>query len=131
MRQSIALLCLLASLAGCANITPSASAIDTAAANEPLYCEGAQQCSDYWKRAQVWVASNSTYRMQLASDSVITTFGPRNGDLNFAFQVTREPQGGGREQIRIAMACGNMFGCRSNRDTVTAAFKAYVAAGTP
>lgn len=128
MKHLLHTLAAAATLAGCASLTPQASSEDTAAANEPLLCKGAQQCADYWRRAQVWIATNSSYRIQVATDSVISTFGPLKSDMRFAYQVTREPISDGEERISIAMGCGNMFGCRENRDTVTAAFKAFVRA---
>lgn len=119
------------SLSGCAGYIKSASSADTALANEPLYCEGAEQCTTYWKRAQVWIASNGHYRVRTVTDSIINTEGPVYAELWYAYQVTKEPQAGNREQIRIAMNCGNRFTCLDHPDKVAADFKRYVRAAAP
>lgn len=109
-------------LSACA-ITKPPSVEDSQAANEPLYCTAGEQCSDYWKRAQVFLVQNGRYRLQLVTDSVLTTYGPVRSELWFAYQVTKRPLGDGREQIEVAVGCGNMFGCVTHPDTAVANFK--------
>lgn len=114
-------------LAGCATQRVVDPALK-AAADEPLFCQGAEQCGNYWKRAQVWVATNSRWKIQNATDSVITTFTPVRSAVEPGFQITRLPVAGGLEQIKIASACANMFGCDPGQDSAAAAFKAFVRA---
>lgn len=40
-------------------------------------CQGAQ-CALMWQRVQTWVATNSRYRIQIATDSILQTFGPHD-----------------------------------------------------
>lgn len=81
-------------------------------AKAPLYCVGKEQCDLYWKRAQLWVAQNSRWKIQTATDVVITTFTPTGQSADYGYQVTREPlDGDGREQIKIQPMCANLFGC--------------------
>jgi hypothetical protein len=93
---------------------------------EPLYCEGADECARYWRRAQVWVVTNSKWKIQTATDAVIVTHTPPSGDIYRAYQITREPLSGGREQIKIASGCANTFGCTTDESTMALAFKNYV-----
>lgn len=112
-------------LSGCAT-RPAATPEQMEVALKPLYCQSGEQCSAMWKRAQVWLATNGHYRLQLVSDAVINTYGPIHAEMWFAYQVTREPQEGGIEQIRIAGGCGNRFGCLGDIMIETAKFKTYV-----
>lgn len=107
MKTSIAICC-AAVLVGCASPTEGMSEEALA----PLYCTGKEQCDLYWKRAQLWVAQNSRWKIQSATDVVITTYTPTGQSADYGYQVTREPlEGDGREQIKIQPMCANMFGC--------------------
>lgn len=112
-------------LTACATQAPLDPTV-TAAAYEPLICQGAEQCSLYWRRAQVWIAGNSRWKIQTATDSVITTYTPTRGEVSWGYQVLRIPQASGAENIRIYPSCANMFGCRPRDVEVAAAFKAFV-----
>lgn len=108
---------------------PAPDAATSALADEPLYCNGAEQCNLYWRRAQVWLANNSKYRIQSATDTVITTHGPSSGSIERAYQVVRMPMDAGREQITIASGCGNIYGCNTHQDSMAASFKRFVKTG--
>jgi hypothetical protein len=90
-----------------------------------LLCMSAEECSVMWKRAQLWVAQNSRYKIQSATDVVITTYGPIGVDAYFAHQVLREPVIKETEQIKLVLRCPNLFGCGSRAEE-TARFQAYV-----
>lgn len=101
---------------------------DTQEAHAPLICDDEAACSRAWRSAQAWIATNSRWKIQTVSDAVIVTF---NGDAYTPFrhfQITREPVGGGKEQIKIASACNNTFGCADDVIVVAARFKRYVRA---
>lgn len=118
---------ILAMLSGCAMMKPpQASAEDIAKASEPLICSGPDQCSIYWKRAQLWVAQNGGMKIQIATDAIIETYNPPNGSLTRWYRITKEPLGGTSERIWIFTRCGNMFGCLDADQTVAARFKQYV-----
>lgn len=116
-------------LAACA--APQGAGVDpavAAAATEPLFCRGADQCQRYWRRAQLWVAKNSRWKIQTATDVLIETYGSPRSSTDRAYQVLREPGPGGVERIVIRSGCGNMFGCSTNELEVAAQFKTYVRA---
>lgn len=111
-------------LAGCAALPDDPSSNPEAAA--PLVCMNKAQCDLYWQRAQAWVANSSTYyRISLATDTLIETYGPTPGRMDLAYRVTRIPQGDGA-QILIVANCGNVFGCAPTRTDAIAGFKRYV-----
>lgn len=126
MRRSIPILVALLALTGCAaqqarTMSPEAL--------EPLYCEGAEQCALYWKRSQLWIARNSRWKIQSATDVVITTYTPTGSSAEFGFQVTREPtESNARERIVITPMCANIFGCGDLNGTIVS-FKRYVRVG--
>lgn len=127
MPKVIPVAVLAALVTACA--APAPDAATTALANEPLYCNGAEQCGLYWRRAQVWLANNSSYRIQSATDTVITTHGPSSGSIERAYQVVRMPMEGGREQITISSGCANIYGCNTHTDAMAASFKRFVKTG--
>jgi hypothetical protein len=107
----------------------SAPAVDPAferAVRAPLVCRDVAECSDWWQRAQVWIARNSAYRIQTATDAVISTFGPFGGKTDLAFQVTRLPRTDGGAEIHIRAVCDNMFGCHPSQIDAIVAFKQFV-----
>lgn len=108
---------------------PAPDAATTALADEPLYCHGDEQCNLYWRRAQVWIANNSSYRIQSVTDTVITTHGPTSGSVERAYQIVRMPMENGQEQITIASGCGNIYGCNAHADSMAASFKRFVKTG--
>lgn len=124
MRKTIVMLS-AGILAGCATKPPPSEA-DVAEAYAPLVCVGAQQCTEWWRRSQVWVANNSGFKIQILSDAIIETYNPPNYSLRWAFSVTREPIGEGKEQIKIAPNCGPVPICQDYPQTLMAKFKRYV-----
>jgi len=121
MRLNLAILCV--ALAGCAGMQAQNM---SAEATEPLICDGVDQCALYWKRAQLWVAKNSRWKIQSATDVVITTYTPVRSSADFGYQITREPlDAGAKERIVMQPICVNMFGCGDLNATVIS-FKRYV-----
>lgn len=126
-KATLAAVVMVAVLAGCASGPGSSVSPEVeAAAREPLYCHGPEQCSVYWRRAQLWVASNSAWKIQTVTDALIVTYTPQRSSVERGYQITREPQDGGREQISIGSACANMFGCSTDTFQQAAKFKQYV-----
>lgn len=118
-----ALLALL--LAGCAvSAPPPATPEDAQAAVVPLICTSPEQCRTFWLRAQSFVLEQSRYKVRIATDSLIETFGPLRGHAGWAMRVTREPAGTGWERIRIFAGCA--LTCPTADATLAADFKRYV-----
>lgn len=123
------LACMLATLlSGCVQNQVRPEILE--AAKVPLTCRDKAQCDLYWQRANIWVAAASTYRIQIANDSVIQTYGPFNNEPKLAFQVFRVPEESGAARILIKPVCGNLFGCPSmGVEEAAVAFKQFVRTG--
>lgn len=123
MNKTLAAAALLASLAGCATqqMTP-----EQAAAVQPITCSSKAQCDLYWQRAQLWVAQNSTWRIQTANDVLIQTYGPGGDSPDTAYTILRAPNPDGSATISMHDSCDNVFGCTPNVYSAMAAFKRFV-----
>lgn len=114
-------------LAGCVSpqMMQQAEAVEpweTEEANLPVECKGAAQCATVWRAAQVWVANNSGFKMQVVSDAIIQTYNAPNYSQRYAFQVTREPRGGDLDRILIVPSCGGAPMCRLSPWRMSARF---------
>ena len=118
----------LVTLAACAS-TGGDDPREVAQAMEPLGCVDRTQCELYWQRAKVWISSNSYYRVQLSSDSVIETYGPYAGRMELAYRILRIPDGAGGARITVAAECGNVFRCNPTVVEAIVAFKRFTSMG--
>ena len=76
-----------------------------------IACKG-KQCDALWSRAQVWLATNSSYRIQIANENIIQTYGPLEGVGEVAYTITREKMQGADEKIVIRGHCySTPYGC--------------------
>jgi hypothetical protein len=123
--RNIATLLIIAATAGCAAPPRVVAPLDPT----PLVCGGPEECTLFWRRAQVWVTRHSTYKLQTISDTVIATHGPTRYSVDRAYQVTRIPGTDGRDEIVLESGCANLFGCSTGRDADDASFKQYVRTG--
>lgn len=114
----------IASLAGCATHGPDPHTLSLL--QQPLLCSDKAQCDLYWQRAQIWIANNSTYKIQTATDSVITTYGPMGTRVDLAFQATKIPNVDGSAQIKLAAGCNNIFGCQPDKYQSILRFREYI-----
>ena len=121
-------LCFLVALAACAS-TGGDDPRQVAQAMEPLGCVDRAQCELYWQRAKVWISSNSYYRVQLSSDSVIETYGPYAGRMELAYRILKVPDGAGGARIMVAAECGNVFRCNPTVTDAIVAFKRFASLG--
>ena len=119
---------LTAFLAACAT-TGNDDPQRVAQAMEPLGCVDRTQCELYWQRAKVWISSNSYYRVQLSSDSVIETYGPIAGRMELAYRILKVPDGAGGARIMATAECGNAFRCSPAVSDAITAFKRFTSAG--
>jgi hypothetical protein len=123
MRLYAVLLCL--ALSSCAT-APRDDPRASAEAVEPLLCASKAQCDVYWQRAQAWVASNSEYRIRVANDVLIETFGPFGSKVDLAYRITRVPENSGGARIYIFTGCDNFIRCYPPRTDAIVAFKRFV-----
>lgn len=118
----------LVTLAACAS-TGGDDPRQVAQAMEPLGCVDRTQCELYWQRAKVWISSNSYYRVQLSSDSVIETYGPMAGRMELAYRILKIPDGAGGARITVTAECGNVFRCSPAATDAIVAFKRFTSMG--
>ena len=115
-------------LAACAS-TGTQDSLQLAQAMQPLPCVDRNQCDVYWQRAKVWISSNSYYRVQLSSDSVIETYGPYPGRMELAYRILKIPDGAGGARITVTAECGNVFRCIPTVADAMVAFKRFASSG--
>ena len=114
----------IAILAGCASpstndLTPD----DVAQLQEPLECQGKAACDLMWRRAQLWVAQHSGYKIQLATDVIIETHNARDYSLRWAMRVIRDPITAERDRISLIPSCGNAPLCSGSASKLDAEFR--------
>lgn len=115
-------------LSACATAGPDPYTL--AELQSPFICENKAQCDLFWQRAQVWIAQNSTYKIQTATDTVIQTYGPLGSRVDLAFQITRIPNADGSAQIKMSAGCANIFGCRPDKFGAILEFRGFVKSAT-
>lgn len=87
-------------------------------------------CKAEWERAQLWIARHSQWKTQIATDVLVQTYNPTNNAVSYGFTITKEPVGSGIYVIRMALACGNIYGCDPKPLDVSNAFYYYIKTGT-
>lgn len=98
----------------------------------PLICIEKSECDIWWQRAQIWLTKNSAWKIQTATDYVITTYYPSRRDVTWGYQVTREPVEGEPDQqaININLVCRLVDSeCVPDRTQSVISFKRYVRTG--
>lgn len=112
-------------LSGCATVDPQLAG----EAAKPVVCMNKQECDLYWQRAQVWVSKNSSYRIQVVNDNVLSTYGPAElSDPTPGYSLTRVPNTDGGAAIEIDLQCYiAQFGCGHHDKIVT--LKRYISTG--
>ncbi|MDX9688819.1 hypothetical protein [Halopseudomonas formosensis] len=119
-------------LVGCAT-TPSPAIQAKRAeleATTPI-CVDEQDCKAKWEAAQLWIVRNAGFKLQITTDVLLQTYNATGGSPLIAVQATKEPLGGGKYKIVVAISCDNIFGCVPNQWDAALAFNHAVAAATP
>ena len=122
-KSLLAALCVAA--AGCSTqgqVNPDVMQVATT----PLTCSNNAECDLWWQRAQAWVASHSTYKIESTTQSLIQTAGPDGGKRALAYQITRSVNPDGTATIGFAAHCDGSLGCKPNPWEAGADFKQYV-----
>jgi hypothetical protein len=130
MKKLIAIVIMMAMvLFGCSPVSNrlQSTLAPTANIGDSITCQNG--CKQEWERAQLWIAKHSKWKIQTATDVLIQTFNPTEGDPSYGFSITKEPTGSGSYVIRMELACGNMFGCDPKPLDVKNAFYYYVKTG--
>lgn len=61
-----------------------------------------------WGRAQSWIGKYSSMKLQTATDYIIQTYNPPEGELKFGYYITKTPLDKGI-QITVKCICGKSF----------------------
>lgn len=126
MKKIIALCFITVMMSGCAQkVDPALQA----EAYKPLICKDDKECDLYWKRSQFWVATNSNWKVQTVTDTIISTHNPAPYSPLLAYQISKMPNEDGTSRIFIKPFCANMLGCEPDPDMATVAFKRFVRTG--
>lgn len=94
----------------------------------PAECGDKKSCDLQWQRAQLWIANNAAWRIQMANDVIIQTYNPAPHDPKLAYTVTRENRGNGSATISARAFCDNIFLCVPNQREALERFYAYIQA---
>lgn len=65
-------------------------------ASRPIACFGAENCRRMFALTQIFISENADVKIQLATDTIIETYGSDDG---FAMKATKVPGASGQEQI--------------------------------
>ena len=132
-------LCLLGAvlLAGCATpeqIRARKAKFYEFQGSKPV-CSSEETCKRAWSAAQVWVAQNCGLKIQLATDTIIETYGSRRESSALQCRVLKEPMPRatpGYYIISFDAGCGGYAGCSVDPLDAGINFNQYVsaAAGT-
>ena len=81
----------------------------------------------------MWVAKNSYWKIQVATDVMISTYNGTEHSTQNSYSLVREPLGDGRERITMRTGCNNIFGCTTRPDVAIRSLYDYVTedTGTP
>jgi len=95
---------------GCAgHISPEIQAYDMRVLNQPtMFTIPTEQAEEAWARAQQFIATLSSYRIQTATDYVIQTYMTDSTWPQFGYSVTRTISGNGTTFV-VKGYCSNRF----------------------
>jgi hypothetical protein len=73
---------------------------------QPIICISGPACDAKWGRAATWITTNSTFKIQVRTDTSLQTAGPVPSETTPAFTVTKVARGEGRFEITFNGAAG-------------------------
>jgi hypothetical protein len=107
--KTITPLLVVCSLLGCAAQQPLTP--EQVRQMEPPECTTVPACGTMWQRAQIWLVDNSHWRIQMANDTLLQTYGPSDHSTDVAYTITRQPNGQNGYKIVMRAVCNNIYGC--------------------
>lgn len=113
--------CALA-LSGCA--APQTATIPPPA---PVTCQAGADCDAKWSRAVGWIATNSAWKIQTQTDSLIQTYNSADDSPSPGFTVTKVATGqAGLYEIAMTGGCANILGCMPTVAESRSSFASFV-----
>ena len=82
---------------------------ESKALQTPVTCVGRDECDRAWRKATAWIIERSGWKVQVATDSLLQTFGPGREAVTMAFTLTRKPLAEGWEELVLSPSC-NEYG---------------------
>ena len=92
----------------------------------PIECSEPAECDLLWRKAQVWVATNAGFKIQVISSVIIETYSSSNDSFRWAARVIRRPISTSRSEIEVDFSCGAANLCRPDAERLTISFKQYL-----
>lgn len=98
-------------------------------------CQSKADCDAKMEAAYSWVSKNSDYRVRVANDTLIETYGPSHADGDVAISVSKELINSGKYAIIASLVCKNpsmvaeyspMTSCKDNLLKKTIEFNNFV-----
>lgn len=127
MKKLVAVAALIAAAtAGCATTGANGNAQMAEFSNTIPVCAGEAECQLAWEAAQLWIAQNSRFKIQTATNVLIETYNGGPYDATLSPRATKEPLGGGKYQIVFGGGCNNLFGCVPSKWEAGIQFNQYV-----
>ena len=77
-------------------------------------CTTEPECDAMWDAAQLWIVQNAGMKLQLATDVVLETYSPQNGNMRLGVRAVKQNRGELGSRIEVSVWCGNIFGCMTD-----------------
>ena len=120
---SIILVCAAMMLASCSSEPRKLSAAEQEIYSQQVRCYGADECTKLWRKAQVWAATHSGYKIQTATDSIIDTYNAMAYSTSWAIRIIRVPGPQDVDELQIFPDCGPAPLCRETKAEIVVDFK--------
>lgn len=109
----------VAVVAGCETFPPSAG--ESVLCTESTQPHVLNNCDEVWNRAQAWVAIHSGYRIRMATNVVIETYGPLQMGRGLAYKIVRTSIDDDDSLITITTYCdATIYGCLNDDPSIGA-----------
>jgi hypothetical protein len=98
---------------------------------QPIICMSGPDCDAKWGRAALWMTDNSSFKVQVRTETTLQTAGPVPSETTPAFTVTKVARGEGRFEITFNGGCGNPYRCVPSIAESRARFVQFVLGEAP
>jgi hypothetical protein len=78
---------------------------ETKALAEPVTCSTKPECDAAWRKATAWVIALSPWKVQIATEYLLQTYGPQGKAGLMAFTLSRDPVHVNGETIVLTPSC--------------------------
>lgn len=89
-------------------------------------CSSPGECEFRWGLARRFVLDNCGFRLQTYTPDFMETYNPTDSSPRLGAQVSKDPLGGGKFELRARFYCANLFGCDPPADQTLGWFNSQV-----